>query len=300
MPSANPYRRPVSIRLFLADGTPDGLRIVEKSNWSGLAVMCARAQYPSVRDREEFGRPGVYLFLGPSPSGTNRQTVYIGQADFAQDRLDNHLRHKEFWTHLILFSSKDTNLNKAHVQYLESRLIEIASRAKRVDLDNGNAPRLPALSEADRADVDAFLDDMLTIYPILGVGAFEVVDEQTTPTGPRLTLRGPEAIGYGRDTPEGFVVYQGSTARLDSVRSIHDYLSEQRQELIAAGVLEQRGEGLVLTQDYRFNSPSTAAGVLLGRSANGRTEWKDERGRTLKQLQEAALTAPSAPSGAKQ
>jgi hypothetical protein len=259
--------------------------------------MCARAQYPDVRDREEFSRPGVYLLLGPSPSGTNRQTVYIGQADAAQERLDNHLRHKEFWTHLILFSSKDTNLNKAHVQYLESRLIEIASRAKRVDLDNGNAPRVPALSEADRADADAFLDDMLTIYPILGVGAFEVVDQQPALVGPQLTLRGPEVVGNGRDMPEGFVVYQGSTARLDSVRSIHDYLSQQRRELITAGVLERRGEGLIFTQDYRFNSPSTAAGVLLGRSANGRIEWKDDRGRTLKQLQEAALTPPSQSGG---
>lgn len=135
---------------------------------------------------------------------------------------------------------------------------------------------------------------MLTIYPILGVGAFEVVDEQkTTLVGPRLELRGPGAIGYGRDTPEGFVVFQGSTARRESVTSIHSYLLEQREDLMTAGVLEQRDGNLVLTQDYRFNSPSTAAGVLLGRSANGRTEWKDAQGRTLKALQEAALTTAS-------
>lgn len=146
MSFANPPRRPVSIKLFLADGTPDGLRIVEKSNWSGLGVMCARAQYPDVRDRDEFGRPSVYLLLGPSPSGSNRQSVYIGQADMARERLDSHARTKDFWTHLILFSSKDTNLNKAHVQYLESQLIELAIRAKRVDVDNGNSPRMPALS----------------------------------------------------------------------------------------------------------------------------------------------------------
>jgi len=40
------------------------------------------------------------------------------------------------------------------------------------------------------------------------------------------------------------------------------------------------------TQDYAFSSPSTAAAVVLGRSANGRIEWKDGLGRTLKELQE--------------
>jgi hypothetical protein len=240
--------------------------------------------------RDEFGRPGVYLLVGPAPSGANRQTIYVGQADVARDRLDSHLRSKEFWTHLILFSSKDANLNRAHVQYLESRLIQIALRAKRVDLDNGNAPRLPTLSEADRADAEAFLDDMLTIYPILGVGAFDEVDQQAPIAGTRLELRGKDAIGYGHETPEGFVVLRGSIGRPEAVPSIHPYLQDQRQALIEAGVFDRRDEGLVLTQDYRFDSPSTAAGVLLGRPANGRVEWKDARGQTLKHLQEAALS----------
>lgn len=65
-------RRGVSIRMFLADGTPEGLRLVEKSNWNGLAVMCSRAQYPEARGRDEFSRPGVYLLFGPSSAGSGR------------------------------------------------------------------------------------------------------------------------------------------------------------------------------------------------------------------------------------
>ncbi len=290
MPSSNSRRRGVSVRLFLVDGTAEGFRLVEKSNWTGIAAMCSRAQYPEIRDREEFGRPGVYVLVGPSQSGTGRQAIYIGQADAARERLDAHLRGKDFWTHLVLFASKDTNLNKAHVSYLEARLVELAQRAKRADMENGNVPRVRSLSEADRADAESFLEDMLLIYPILGVSAFEVIDDNVPTSAPRLLLRGKETLATGHDTPEGFVVAAGSIGRLEAVQSMHAYMADLRRELVAAAVLEQRPDGLHFTQDYRFDSPSTAAGVLLGRTANGRIEWKDENGRTLKALQEAALT----------
>lgn len=294
MPFSSSRRRGVSVRLFLVDGTAEGFRLVEKSNWTGIAAMCSRAQYPEIRDREEFGRPGVYVLVGPSESGSGRQRIYIGQADAARERLDAQLRGKDFWTHLVLFASKDTNLNKAHVAYLESRLIDLAGRAKRADMENGNAPRMLALSEADRADAESFLEDMLLIYPVLGVSAFDVVGAAAPNAGLRLTLRGKDTIASGQDTPEGFNVFTGSVGRLDAVPSLHAHITELRRELVAANVLERRLDGLLFTQDYRFDSPSTAAGVLLGRSANGRIEWKDEHGRTLKAMQEAAVSSPMA------
>jgi uncharacterized protein DUF4357 len=59
-----------------------------------------------------------------------------------------------------------------------------------------------------------------------------------------------------------------------------------RQELVGNGVMVADGAGYRFSQDYVFSSPSAAATVILGRSANGRTEWKDAQGRTLKALQE--------------
>lgn len=131
--------RGVSIRLFLADGTPDGLRLVEKSNWTGAALVCSRTQYPEVRGRPEFDRPSVYILTGPSETDDSTHRVFIGEADVGRDRIDNHLRNKDFWTRLTLFTGKDENLNKAHVRYIESRLIELANRAKRSELDNSTA-----------------------------------------------------------------------------------------------------------------------------------------------------------------
>jgi Domain of unknown function (DUF4357) len=286
-----------SIRLYLADGRADGFRLVEKSNWTGLGLVSSRSDYPRARKRDEYTRPGVYLLTGP-PSGVGlKAQLYVGEADEVRERVDQHLKNKDFWTAVVAFTSKDENLNKAHVRYLEARLVRLASKAGRVELLNGTAPALPKLSEPDRADMEAYLREMLVILPLLGVVAFEEIDTRAPPAE-RMHLKGKGAQATGADTAEGFVVYEGSLARIDAVPSIHPYLQTQRQRLQAEGVLVPDGAHLRFTRAHLFDSPSTAAGVLLGRTANGRIEWKSPSGQTLKQIQEAALQEPSLPPGA--
>ena len=169
----------------------------------------------------------------------------------------------------------------------------MAKEAKRSEVENGNKPNLPALAEADVADAESFLADMLLIYPVLEVSAFELAPPPALPAD-RLYLEGPDAKGAGSETSEGFLVYKESMARKSTVPSIHSHLVTLRQKLLDQGVLQQEDAGLRLTQDYVFNSPSTAAGVLLGRSANGRTEWKDGKGRTLKEIGQAAVADETA------
>jgi hypothetical protein len=277
-----------SIRIFLVDGTPDGLRLVEKSNWTGQAIVCSRAQYPAIRNRPEFLNPGIYCLLGPSEDEASKPGIYIGESDVLRDRLDQHTKTKDFWTRFVAFTSKDLTLNKAHIRYLESRLVVLAGQAKTWHVENRNAPQTPGLAAADVADAEGFLREMLVIYPVLGVDAFEIA--QAKPGGAALLhLSGKHAEGRGRDEPEGFIVFEGATARADEVDSIHATYTTLRAELLDSGVLRPEGGALRLTQDYRFNSPSAAAAALLGRSANGRLEWKDASGRTLKEIQEAAL-----------
>ncbi|HEY7329593.1 MAG TPA: GIY-YIG nuclease family protein [Gemmataceae bacterium] len=280
--SASP-RRGFSIRIFLPDGTPDGLRTVEKSNWIGRGIICPRSQFREAKSRPEFKKTGVYVLRGPSES-SDLPSVYIGEGDPALPRLEQHFAKKDFWTSLILFTSKDDNLNKAHVQYLESRLIVLGKDAKRCVLDNANTPELPSLSEPDMAEMEGFLEEMLLIYPVLGVTAFE--QPKTDQTSKRILYlrgRGIEAKGY--DAADGFVVLVGSSASKDTVPSIPNYLLELRNSLIERGILVASTDGLKLSQDYTFDSPSTAAGILLGGSYNGRDVWKDEMGRSLKQIQ---------------
>jgi hypothetical protein len=281
----------VTIRIFLADGTPLGLRVIEKSNWTGRGFDFARTDWPRVRARDDFGRPGVYVLWGIADDG--RVHVYIGEADELRSRLKEHAsgpKSKDFWTRAVAFCSKDENLNKAHVRFLESRLIGVAGSAKRAVLENGNAPALPALSEYDRAEAETFLDEMLVIYPLLGIDAF-TPPSASSETAALLYLKGRGIEAKGRDASEGFIVYAGSRAAKGEVPSLHAYVRKQRADLIASGVLAAdvtSGGAYTLEQDYTFASPSTAAAVMLGRSANGRIEWKDQDGRTLKSLQDAA------------
>jgi len=279
--------RGFSVRIFIPSGEPDGLRIVEKSNWTGQGLVFPRALFAEARRRAELARTGVYILWGPGESG-QLPRVYVGEGDALLPRLEDHARNKDFWTHAMIFTSKDQNLNKAHVQYLEARLVALAAAAKRCELDNANLPQTPSLSEADAADADGFLADLLLCLPVVGVSFFEKARPAPSQRVElHLRAKGIEARGY--DSAEGFVVPAGSQAVKEEVPSIHSYLSELRKVLVENGVFEDAGAHYRLTQDYTFNSPSTASGVLLGRPTNGRVDWKDAQGRTLKQIQEAAI-----------
>jgi hypothetical protein len=276
-----------SVRPFLPTGDPEGVKIIEKSNWTGTGLVIPRTLFGESRSRPEFQRAGVYLLIGPNET-SQLPRAYIGEGDPIGPRLDQHVRTKDFWTHTVAFTSKDQNLNKAHVQLLESRLVKLAKSAKRCVLDNGKSPQSPSLSEADMAEVDGFLADVLLCLPVLGYGFFEPAPSPNA-TSKEFLLSAKSLSARGYETSNGFVVRQGSQAAKVEVPSIHGYLSDLRQSLTAQSLFADKGSHYELTQDYAFNSPSTAAGVLTGRSANGRVEWKTKDGRTLKMVQEEEI-----------
>lgn len=281
--------RPFSIRIFLPDGTPDGVRVIEKSNWTGTGLVFPRSLFTQAKQRQEATRTGVYVLVGHEDEA-DLPTIYVGQGDPVRNRLEQHFAQKEFWTWAVFFVTRDDSLNKAHIGYLESKLIRLAMEAKRAKLDNQNLPQPSPLSEADTADMDSFLADMLSIFPLVGLTAF------ATPraVGPKkatlhLAAKGIEAQGY--ESPQGFVVQAGSTAVVQETPSIHGFLSALRSQLLQQGVLVLENNFLRMTQDYAFSSPSTAAGVLLGRAASGPAEWHSGDGRTLKEIHEAQAEA---------
>jgi len=282
---------PASIRIFLADGQPEGIRSVWWTSRIGPAGPWSRTAHSLALQRDDLARAGVYALIGPGNGSDSR--VYVGEADDLRERIKKHATAKDFWTRFIAFSSADGSLNKAHVRYLESRLVELAQSANQWEVANGNTPARPLLSEADQADAEWFLREMLVLYPILGVDAFEVAHEEIkgNALGPELRMVPQGVDARGQELKDGFVVRQGSHARGMETQSIHGYLSEARQQLRERGVLADSGNGLVFTQDYRFTSPSTAAGVLAGAARNGRTSWQDAEGRSLKTLQDEQAAA---------
>lgn len=224
-------------------------------------AVTPRSDYRDVRSRAEFTVPCVYVLTGPPEGDGVLPRIYVGEGDQARSRLDSHLIEKDFWTEAIVLTASDGSLNKAITRYMEARLVELAQAARRAELDNGNAPQLPPLSEADAADAEAFLAEARSIFPVLRVDAFELPTE-TPSTHARLSLSGPGASAVGSETSEGFVVYAESVARATTVPSIHAYLVQLRSQLLGRGILAEEEDGLRLTQDYVFNSPSTAAGGL--------------------------------------
>jgi len=277
--------KPYSIKIFLPGGDPDGLRTIEKSNWSGSGIVIPRALMGEAKSRRELTRTGVYVLVGP-PEESGLPRVYVGEGDPIKPRLEQHAAKKDFWTSCIAFTSKDENLNKAHVQFIESRLITFAAQAKRCVLENGNAPALPSLSEADAADGEGFLAEMMLCFPILGLSVFNA----TAPIQKNAKLLHIVAKGIkaeGLETPDGFVVRIGSEAVQSEVPSCPAQIKQMRTALIANGVLKPVGTGYSFAQDYSFSSPSTAAGVVQGRAANGRVDWKTRDGKTLKDLQDS-------------
>jgi len=161
MPSA-------TIKLFLVHGDAKRLRTAELSNWTGKAVAGPRSELDSVLAREEAAKSGVY-FLSGADSDSGKSAVYVGEAESIRERLRGHL-DKDFWNHVVFFVSKDENLTKAHVRYLEGRLIEQAKLAGRALVMNGQSSgsRLP---ESDREDMEIFLERIHQLMPVLGADA---------------------------------------------------------------------------------------------------------------------------------
>ena len=279
MPSA-------TIKLFLVHGEPKRLRTAELSNWTGKAVAGPRSELESVLAREESQKSGIYFLTGNDPE-TGKGAVYIGEAECVRDRLKSHL-DKDFWNHIVFFTSKDENLTKAHIRYLEGRLIEQAKHAARAVVQNGQSSgaRLP---ESDREDMEIFLEKVHQLLPVLGVEVLVPVTVPAAATSERALLsceiKGLKATGHL--TPSGFVVLAGSQAVLTERPSSQKYPwpVNMRQKLKEEGVLTAKPDHLVFSQDAEFSSPSAAAAVIHGGHANGLIAWKNKEGRTLKELE---------------
>ena len=276
-----------TIKLFLPRGDAKSLRTAEISNWTGKAVAAPRTELDELLAREELDKAGVYMLIGNDPL-TNAPRAYIGEAEVIRERLKQH-KTKEFWVSAIVFVSKDENLTKAHVRYLESRLLAEAAKVNRFMLEQNQAggAKLP---ESDREDMEVFLTRIRQLLPVLGSDILAPIAQPAAKAQPGgvLYCRIKGAEGRGQRTVNGFVIFRGSTAVLEERPSAENYpyVMAQRKQLIAEAVLTELDGFLVFTRDAEFSSPSAAAAVIHGGSANGLIAWKSEGGKSLKQLDE--------------
>jgi hypothetical protein len=195
---------PYTIRIFVPDGNPEGLRIIDRMNWTGLGIAFPREDWPKIKQRGELGRPGVYILIG-RVTDDDLPTIYIGQGDIVRSRLDSHFVNKDFWTSVAVFvsSASGGGLNRAHATWLEHALIQQALKVNQSHLENGTEPQAPQLSEAERADTQAFLREMLQILPLIGLTCFE---HPKTVAAPMVHTDAAVVPSVANDEPDTIVV----------------------------------------------------------------------------------------------
>ncbi|WP_415898068.1 GIY-YIG nuclease family protein [Neptuniibacter sp. QD57_21] len=278
-----------SIRMFLLDADPNGRVICELSNWTGKAYRIPRSRVKDCVDRDELKTTAVYFLFGHPETPGEKPAVYVGETENLFERLKQHLE-KEFWTEAVGFISKDENLNKAHIRYLEARLYEDAREARRYKLINSKIPTRSLISEADSAEMEEFIEYVKLLVGAIGFKPFESLRVDTfSPEQPAQIFsiqaaRGAKAKGLRSN--DGFTVLAGAKLATDPAPSFTKGFSKLRSELIETGMVSIENNCLVLTEDYLFNSPSAAAAVIMGRNANGMTEWKLTDGSTLKSIEQ--------------
>jgi hypothetical protein len=274
-----------SLELFFVDGRPEGMLTARMFNWTGQVLVAPRTQLAEALRRPEASHTGVYLLLGEKDDDP---CVYVGEGDDMSARIRSHDAGKDWWQTVVFISTQANTLNKAQIRYLEARLIQEA----RVSTDNGTSPIPQGLSEAAKADMEAFLANLFVVLPAARIDAFltrarPVKQRQTDHTdgSVRFVLNTPKhGIEARAELMDGeFIVLAGSDARLTwaSASKSHDAYARFHQQLIDGGVLRVVGEKCEFVENYAFTSPSTAAAIINGRPANGRIEWRaEETGQT--------------------
>ncbi|WP_312530341.1 GIY-YIG nuclease family protein [Paracoccus sp. (in: a-proteobacteria)] len=273
-------KRGRSIELFFVDGTPDGMVTATiPFQWSGHVLVTRRIQLKEALDREEVLRPGVYLLVGDKDG---KPTLYIGETDELRARTKQHAASKDWWETAILVSSSGEPLNKAHARYLEHRLYMRAADVGKVALENSQTPTESKLSDAARAHMDDFLENMFLVLPAL---RFDFFTQNTKPIPSQAISQTVQAVHFTFEVMKNgikarahiddgdFVVEAGSLARRKWEGAVHSTYMALHQELLDQGILHDNGAHAIFTQSYGFSSASAAAAVVAGRPASGPKSW---------------------------
>ena len=292
--------------IVVPDGDPDSIKIIHKGNWMGELVQFSRESYKRNRNtspyKEILDRPGVYILIGPDEFSTGIK-VYIGEGDGIKGRIESHVHERVFWDTVILITAENDSFDKVQIQYIESKLVEIANAAKTCKLENGNSPKLPSTTHADRINAENTLHHILDCVRMLGYTIFTTAQASPpphqSPTNPTQTVtsgisldqqfifeakvRDSQVHATGSYQNGKLIVSKGSVCTHDISDSCPPSIALLKKQLEEQHIIQRAGanQPFVFTQDYAFKSPSAASGVISGRSSNGLTDWKTAQGITL-------------------
>ena len=271
------------IKLFLLDGSPNKRWICELSNWTGAAYKIPRNMVKESESRDELSSPGIYFLFGYDDD-KEKPLIYVGEAENIIKRLKEHIAKKDNWNEVIAFISKDDNLNKAHIKYLEHEFHRIATEAGRYSIDNSNIPTKSTVSEADQAELEEFIYNAKILVNALGHKVFEKISDsnnQTQESQKLYHMKFVNGTAHCIQTTDGFVLLKGSKIHKESASSLDKGIKKKVEQSRAVGEIVDD----TLQVDKIFASSSAAAAFAAGYSISGPQAWKSENGETLKSIE---------------
>ena len=286
--------------MFLMDGEVTGKIKCTLSNWTGVIYKIPRIQLGDLKSRDEMKQSGIYFLFGRDED-KQKDVTYIGQATTRKNgegvllRIQEHTRdiHADYFNDVIILTTQNNSFGPTEISYLENKFTQLAKEAGRYIVKNGNDPNPGNVTEEKESELDEIVENTLMIIGTLGYRVFvpmikkvsqDLTDNHSTYLYlKRKTKKSNKVIEATCErTTEGFVVLDGSQVEIKDSPYLPASLKEMRQNLIASRVIQDG----VLKEKQLFSSPSYAAAFLLGMQTNGRTDWKDQDGRTLKELEE--------------
>ena len=263
-----------TVTTYLIDGDPKGTQYAFISNKICQMFVVPRSNLAYLNSQEKLQKPAFYILLGEDE--TTKPQAYIGETENFRERVKDHDSKKTFWQKALIFVSKDADMTKADVQYLEYKAIELARKANAYVLsDNKQTPKSPNLPEYQKDSMDEFFDDVKFLASFIGCNIFEIAQPKSEHLF-FLKTRKCDAVGFYNSS--GFTVLKGSVIAKDSVPSL---AWKEKREIMLQEYTEIIDGNLVLNSDKTFSSPSTAADFCKGSSNNGWIVWKDKEDNTL-------------------
>lgn len=292
--------RSKNINMFLMDGEVTGKIKCTLSNWTGVIYKIPRIQLADLKLRDEMKQSGIYFLFGRDEE-KQKDITYIGQATTRKNgegvllRVQEHTRdsHADYFNDVIILTTQNNSFGPTEISYLENKFTQLAKESGRFIVKNSNDPNPGNVTEEKESELDEIVENTLMIVGTLGYRVFvpmtkksekDLPDDQSSYLYLKRKSKKSNKVIEARceRTSEGFVVLEGSQIEVIDSNVIPASLQKLRKELIDTNVIKDG----ILQEKQLFSSPSYAAAFVIGMNTNGRMDWKDKDGKTLKELEE--------------
>ena len=286
-----------NFNLFLIDGEVTGRIKCTLSNWTGLAYKIPRSYLEKSKERQDLKQSGVYFLIEKNENGDDE--VYIGQASTRKNgegvlfRVIEHLKDNKYFSEVVILTTQNNTFGPTEISYLENRFTNLALETGRYTVRNGNEPNIGNVTEEKESELEEFIEYSKIVLGVLGYKVFipilntteKIIEKNQKESKFYLSRKSKKSQQLIQAacirTDEGFVVLKDSMIEEIDSEAIPLAIKELR---IKCKANKEIFNGK-LTKNVLFNSPSYAAAFVLGMQTNGRVDWKDENGITLKELE---------------